>query len=289
MSWALSISIHCTIFGVIYLLTGHGTTFSGIDSGKEISITMFDTPQVNETVTEEVYSPIKTAQAQITQPAPLISTEITIKLEALTEMHLISKNEQVTAPSLESPDIAKQMSTTWTSDISATSGATASGASFFGLRARGGRFVYVVDNSGSMAGPRLRQALDELSRSINSLKKHMSFFIIFYNSHKIPMPSKQLVKATQENKRFYLNWAIKTRAGGGTDPTTAIEHSISLEPDAIWLLSDGQFSDDSVNKIYEMNRFIRIPIHILAFSAEANVDQLKKIAKQNYGKFIFVE
>jgi|GEM_PF-5579664 len=288
-SWALSVLIHCAIIGSIYFLAGKGTTFSGIDTGKEISITMFDTTNVSEKVSKESYKRIETVQKQIAPPEIPAATDITIEVEALTEMHILSNNNQAAAPTLESPDISQQLATTWTSEISATSAATASGASFFGLRARGGQFVYVVDNSGSMAGPRLAQALDELSRSINSLKKHMSFFIIFYNSHKIPMPSKHLVKATPQNKKIYLSWAMRTKAGGGTNPVSSIEHGIHLAPDAIWLLSDGKYEDEIINNIYNLNRQIRIPIHTLAFSAQAGVKQLEIIANQNYGKFIFIQ
>ena len=102
------------------------------------------------------------------------------------------------------------------------------------------------------------------------------------------MPSQQMVKATIENKKTFLKWAMNIEVGGGTNPIDAIEHSISLEPDAIWLLSDGAFGDPIVNRIQEVNQFIRIPIHTLAFAAQASVEQLEKVATQNFGKFIFV-
>ena len=46
-------------------------------------------------------------------------------------------------------------------------GGAGGAASFFGIASRGRRFAYIVDRSGSMTGPRLAQAKQELKRSLS--------------------------------------------------------------------------------------------------------------------------
>ena len=61
--------------------------------------------------------------------------------------------------------------------------------SFFGIRARGQFFVYVVDCSGSMIDDdRMPRATIELRRSVLALREPQRFEVIFYNSESIPMP-----------------------------------------------------------------------------------------------------
>src|SRR5438132_9686839 len=54
----------------------------------------------------------------------------------------------------------------------------------FGLEARGSKFVYVFDRSGSMGENRnlpLRRAKEELLASLNDLNERQQFYIVFYN------------------------------------------------------------------------------------------------------------
>jgi Mg-chelatase subunit ChlD len=44
-------------------------------------------------------------------------------------------------------------------------------ASFFGAKSRGNRFVFVVDNSGSMGDGRMETTLMELQRSVEAMKE----------------------------------------------------------------------------------------------------------------------
>ncbi len=60
---------------------------------------------------------------------------------------------------------------------------------FFGIRARGQFFIYVVDCSGSMVDDdRLTRATLELRHSVLSLHEPQKFEVIFYNHESIPMP-----------------------------------------------------------------------------------------------------
>src|SRR5271166_3011701 len=74
--------------------------------------------------------------------------------------------------------------------------------SFFGIRARGQFFIYVVDQSGSMIDDdRLTRAKIELRRSVFALQPPQRFEVIFYNDEATPMPGGPLPRpADQQSK-----------------------------------------------------------------------------------------
>jgi hypothetical protein len=60
-------------------------------------------------------------------------------------------------------------------------------ALFFGTKAKGNRFVFVIDNSSSMKGGRLEMALAELVKTVESLTPRQSFYVIFVSDQTYPM------------------------------------------------------------------------------------------------------
>ncbi|UCF15296.1 MAG: VWA domain-containing protein [Phycisphaerales bacterium] len=157
---------------------------------------------------------------------------------------------------------------------------------FFGSRVRGQSFVYVVDRSGSMGGARIEAVKTELINSVNRLEPDQKFFIIFYNSVSHPMQANGLVLATEANKMNYLTWVRSIMARGGTHPEQAMLHALSLKPDAIWLLSDGAFSNSVCDVIRAQNPGIQI--HTIAFHNQAGQAVLWRIANENGGSYMFV-
>ena len=176
----------------------------------------------------------------------------------------------------------------WSSLSPGEGGAGGNGARFFDIEARGGKFIYVVDRSGSMRGNRLQDTKAELIRSVQSLTQTMEFFIIFYDTSHESMPANGLVKATGPNKNRYLGWVEAMDCRRGTDPRQAMLVALSLEPDAIWLLSDGQFHVQACDVIRAANPDARIPIHTIAFHSASGQDVLERIAEENRGRYRFV-
>jgi len=162
------------------------------------------------------------------------------------------------------------------------------GASFFGLGAKGRKFVFVVDRSTSMTGAKLTAAKQELFRSVRSLKSNMKFYIIFYSNSHTPMQARDLVRATSAQKRQYLAWVEGVQAQGGTEPASAMKLALSLKPDAIWLLSDGLFNDGVCDVIRQANPGAKVQVHTLAFYDNAGERVLMRIAEENRGKYQFV-
>jgi len=157
---------------------------------------------------------------------------------------------------------------------------------FFGSRVRGQSFVYVVDRSGSMRGARLEAVKTELINSVSRLEPNQKFFIIFYDSVSLPMQANGLVSATDTNKMNYLPWIRSIASRGGTQPEGAMLHALSLKPDAVWLLSDGAFSDRVCDVIRSQNPGIQI--HTIAFHNPAGQAVLWRIANENGGSYMFV-
>jgi hypothetical protein len=159
-------------------------------------------------------------------------------------------------------------------------------ASFFGIRAQGLFFVYVVDCSGSMIDDdRLPRATIELRKSVFALKAPQRFEVIFYNSESIPMPGGPIPRsADQQAKNQLLSWLRLIEPDGGTDPRMAVQQALSLRPDAVFLLSDGVFPQGTVDEITKLNTQ-KIPIHTVDLTGGLAGDHLKKIAQANGGTY----
>jgi hypothetical protein len=187
------------------------------------------------------------------------------------------------------------------------------GASFFGASAYGVRFVYVLDMSGSMSeggrrsreGNRFRRAAEELIHSIDRLHADQ-FFYVFLFSHLTrplfdePPPSAHWRPATPENKLLLRAWLSNIQPEGDTDPSAALLLGLQLRPDAVFLLSDGEFHGKEKPVLAAMNRAerrrrpdalpepLRIPIHTVAFENRVAGRALEELASQTGGSHRFI-
>lgn len=168
----------------------------------------------------------------------------------------------------------------------ASRGAGAGAATFFGIEAKGREFVYLVDFSGSMEGPRIEQARYELRRSIDSLPVEASFLIILFNHGSVTMPAHGLVRATDDNKERFLDWVDRQSVGGGTNPIDALIAAIRRKPDAIFLLTDGQFADPLAT-VRLVSRTRGPVFHTVAFHDNASEEVLRRIARIGRGSYRF--
>ena len=156
-------------------------------------------------------------------------------------------------------------------------------AEFFGISAEGNQFAYVVDVSGSMAGGKFEKAQQELLESIDGLEDHQKFFIVFFNTASHPQPKDGLIRATDENKYLVKKWVMQQVPSGGTDPLESIERAMKKRPEAIFILSDGNFDFSVVTAVETLNTQFDVPIHTVAFVVDAHT--LKQIAEENQGTY----
>ncbi|MEX0642842.1 MAG: VWA domain-containing protein [Pirellulales bacterium] len=159
-------------------------------------------------------------------------------------------------------------------------------AAFFGVEAKGIRFAYVVDVSGSMSGSKFEKARAELIKSINALGNNQYVFVAFYNDAPYFQPTEKLRLAHPRGKSIVKDWIMHAIPSGGTSPFEAVEFAIRLRPDSVFILSDGEFDASEVANILRANSELRIPIHTIGFQTDAGT--LKRIAKDNDGTYRFV-
>jgi hypothetical protein len=169
-------------------------------------------------------------------------------------------------------------------------------AEFFGIGGYGQSFVYVVDASDSMnEGRKFERAIYELLQSIEQLNSDQRYFVIFYNDEAYPMDADQPVPANEDEFARTRQWVHFVRPDGGTHPLPALLFALSLRPDAIYFLSDGQFDRSTIRELRMRNRpnnrlkLRQIPIHTIALVDHATEDLMRTIARNSGGKFRFVK
>jgi hypothetical protein len=166
---------------------------------------------------------------------------------------------------------------------------------FFGIGGYGQSFVYVVDASDSMnERGKFDRARYELLQSIEQLASDQRYFVIFYNDGAYPMDADKPVLATQNQVAQTVRWVSSVDADGGTNPLPALLYALSLRPDAIYFLSDGQFDPMTIQQMKIRNRSNnrlhtrQIPIHTIAFMDHLTEGLMHAIARNSGGEYRFV-
>jgi von Willebrand factor type A domain len=184
------------------------------------------------------------------------------------------------------------------------SNASTNMAEFFGVKAAGNTFCYLVDCSPSMKKDNaFAAAKAQVVRSITALKPKQRFFISFFGKDiedltlegRTPTPFP--VYANQENLQKALHWIERVRVQeNGKAPTDALKKAIEMDPDGIFLLFDGDTTVDVAAFLRKTNRTNDIitgdqplvPIHTLGFYDEDHQALMKRIAQENLGTFRFI-
>jgi len=166
-------------------------------------------------------------------------------------------------------------------------------ADFFGLggSTRGVRsVVYVVDRSGSMEGT-FHFVQRELRRSINLLDRSQKFHVILFNEGPpLESPPKRLVNAVAAYKEQFFSFLEGIIPGGRTKPEAALRRALALEPDVVYLLSDGvDFQDSLLKRLDQWNPERRSRIHTIAYLDDIGKRILEDIARLHNGDFRFVD
>lgn len=166
-------------------------------------------------------------------------------------------------------------------------------AAFFGSNTVASKFVFVIDNSLSMTKGRFETALNELAKTIVALTPQQSFYIVFYSDTAYPIfhPQKidQMIPATQRNKQLALQWLGTVPLCLRTDFAEALQISYAMEPDVIFVLGDGAFTDNgSVRKVMNSRpeRLKAIRIHALGMEvSQKDAQNFIYLAKETGGSY----
>lgn len=179
---------------------------------------------------------------------------------------------------------------------------------FFGVSAEGYDFVYILDRSTSMQGSRFERAKKELIRSVRSLRKDQNFYVFLFGKKTEHLfgnysPRPQCVPASDDNKKELEEWLGKRRASGNTDPRTALYLAFEMDPSAIFMLSDGEFTDDKSNALMKpylrrttfklVSALVRDlssipPIHAIAYEDPKSRKNMEQLATMTGGTSVFV-
>lgn len=253
---------------------------------------------------------------EATPPVLLDADDVELTALELTEPHsVLDAADQPLDPADPAAIVAKgRHGAGYTLDAeyaSMLSGRRGHAVEFFGTVAHGHKVVFILDISGSMdenayAGTggrltRFERARRELVRTISQLYAEQEFVVLLFSSDCRPMFNSPLKKveflaATPPHKRRIAEWLESIEPGGGTDPRTSLQTALALYPDAIFLLSDGEFRIGRAGRIGEkVIRMVRglnahrIPIHTIAYQDQRSRHTLERIADDSGGTFRFVK
>ncbi len=172
-------------------------------------------------------------------------------------------------------------------------GSGGGGARFFGVEARGSRFIFIVDISGSMEGPKMATLKRELVKAIDGLTEDAQFIAYFFESQTATLGSKdKWIEATMKNKNWAITQVGALLAKGGTEPGPAFALAFALKPraDAMYFMTDGLFDPGVADRIAAMNKVGRkIPVHCLAFGERGSEATMRKIAELSGGTYTYIE
>ncbi len=187
------------------------------------------------------------------------------------------------------------------------------GTEYFGTVAHGDRFVYILDKSISMnwnrhgrpgPGSRFDRARYELLRTVEKLSPGQEFYVILFSWTTRRMfddlsPTPETIPATAENKQRLRQWLEGIEMGSGTDPRDAIVIALSIAPDAVFLLSDGDFNGaergthlfqghPTPEELVEQLNQPYTPIHTIAYENPTSKERMEELAELSGGKYRYI-
>lgn len=171
-------------------------------------------------------------------------------------------------------------------------------ARFFGVEARGSRFAFVVDVSGSMMDPSKIGALQAaLIESVEGMLESANFCVILYSTDAMPLMGDRWFRASDDNKSAAKRNIMQMGAAGSTNPMPGFEVAFRLlpRPDAVYFMTDGVFSKEIEEElpgyIEQKNRGedARIAVHCITFADRGSEKLMRRIARQSGGSYTHVE
>ncbi len=170
-------------------------------------------------------------------------------------------------------------------------------ASFFGVEARGSRFAYIVDSSGSMVAERLDSLKRELKNSIDRLPENAHCTVIIYSSQSRSLTNNRWLPADLRSKRQLAQAIDAMVAEGGTEPLPAFQIGLAMRPrpDAIYFMTDGEFTPEVENGLLtDVDRANnrggrRTPIHCITFIVRDAEQIMRRVARMSGGSYTHVE
>lgn len=155
------------------------------------------------------------------------------------------------------------------------------------------RVVFVIDNSTSMEGPPLEAAKRELASAIFGLPETCVFTVIFFHGN-VGFWQRQLVPASDPNKRAAADFVSRLSTGEGTATYDALHAALTFDSEAIYFLSDGEPTagrivepEDILRNVSQLNAGRGISVNTVSIMGGAEF--LEELAHANHGHFRSVD
>lgn len=296
--WVTSLATHGVLIGLFGLLTfgaagGPGFSLTAAigeeeyanELSAEVTLTDFE---LDADLTDVADSP-----AELSADVPLESVLEPVSFEPVTDFGAFSA---LSSESLMAAVPAAGSKSDGESDSQAGGGKPMSGGSpgrvsFFGSESQAERVLFVVDNSGSMQRGRMETTLLELERAVNNLSTSQQFYVVFFSDQAYPMffpePAEAAVQATLSNKRRLSSWLRTVENCLGGRLLDAMELAAGLEPDVVYLLTDGDIRSERIIGALTAKDRWPFAIHTLGMGARTpqHVALLHTIASNTGGAF----
>jgi Ca-activated chloride channel family protein len=304
-SWLLSIATHVVLFVAMAMIL-RGCSSSG-SVGPKAGDAQFR--EIGLHVAHDVVQPLnQPAESQpneaMSRDAGLPQPEKSVLGDDAAISELLSLPTEARLPvigagaanSLRTPADAKDL--VKSSGRRNAGGNEASGTgetTFFDIEAKGHRFIYVLDRSGSMYDHgAIRVAKEELVASLSALEQTQQFQVLFYNQSLLEMSGNegkpQMQWATDVNRTFARQFISGVQPDGGTDHMPALRKALRYQTDHLFFLTDADqpiLSARELNELKTLNAG-RTKIHCVEFGKgpELSADNfLKKLARDNGGTY----
>lgn len=157
----------------------------------------------------------------------------------------------------------------------------------------GRSFVFLIDRSKSMTANGMNAidvARQELRSALAPLTPEHRFQVIAYNFKTLFVDERRMLPATEEHKQKADRFLAELGGFGATHHEMALQTAIQLQPDVIYLLTDGgdpYLNDAQLARIRQRTAG-RIVIHCVQFATDApkaSSHFLEQLAAQNQGTY----
>jgi hypothetical protein len=169
----------------------------------------------------------------------------------------------------------------------------------FGNGGNAYKIVFVVDGTGTMNGIKFDLVKRELKSTISKLKPTQKFNVIFFYENNETFAKgvdpKTLLDATDPAKKKAYEFLDNFSAIGSTNPLPAIEMAFKMQPQLMYVLSDGEFDNrvsyaDVIKAVSGLNADKKVRVNTIMFGDRdpKAEDALKQIATGNGGAYVSV-
>lgn len=283
-----SLSLHLLLLVVCaLLLVGRGGEGDGAGSPGEVQLAVMTQAELAAMERHAANAPVIPVPAMEQPDVPDLEA---LELQELTDFSSQTSLADRAMESLGAGDLSGM------SELS-TGGSGEGSVSFFGAEASGRRIAYVIDMSGSMAmGGKIEFAQRELGKSLEQLRPPMEFFIALFNNKGFTMPGfEQWAEATparvREARRAFAHSSVEV--GGTTFPVPGFDLVFAQRPlpDAVFFMTDGDFSDSDVSTdaILAFVAQHRVPIHCITLVDKSSEPRMRRIAEASGGSYTHID